>query len=258
MVVTTDAFVLKSLKYRDTSRIVTLYTREFGLLQGIAKGIRTLKNNFGGALEPLTISQVVLYKKENRDLHLITNGSVLFHLKNIHSSLSHLSIGFAISEILYRCTNHEEKNEQLFQLIVDTATELNTSPSPLKYLYAFQLKYAQYMGYAPSFDRCSACEKDIGEEHRVEFQVLNGTVLCWHCAHVNGTRSTDQTSYTMNLLLSREACLVLRTLSSVDVRVLREVTIDPGLGNEIEYLLRRYFQYHFGELRYLKSLVLLQ
>ena len=50
---TTDAIVLKAMKYRDTSRIVTFYTRAFGKLRAIAKGARGPKNKFGSALEPL-------------------------------------------------------------------------------------------------------------------------------------------------------------------------------------------------------------
>ena len=66
MLIKTEAIILKSMKYRDTSKIVTFYTKEFGKLKGIAKGARTAKVNLVAALEPMTHSMLVIYKKEHQ------------------------------------------------------------------------------------------------------------------------------------------------------------------------------------------------
>jgi DNA repair protein RecO (recombination protein O) len=73
MIVKTEAIVLKTMKYRDTSKIVTLFTKNYGKLSAVAKGARDRNLRFGSALDSLSHVQVVLYKKEGADLHLLPN-----------------------------------------------------------------------------------------------------------------------------------------------------------------------------------------
>ena len=77
MLVTTEAIVLRSRKQGDTSKIVSLYTRDYGFVDVIAKGAREMKSKFGSALEPFTLSKVTFYKKEGRDLYLLANAEVI-------------------------------------------------------------------------------------------------------------------------------------------------------------------------------------
>ena len=61
MIVKTEAIVLRGRKQGDTSKLATLYTRDFGKIDVIAKGAREQKSKFGGALEMFARSTVVLY-----------------------------------------------------------------------------------------------------------------------------------------------------------------------------------------------------
>ena len=72
MLTKTEAIVIRSMKYGDSSKIVTFYTRQFGKLKGIAKAARRSNNKFGSSLEPLSHVMLVVYKKDHRDLHLIS------------------------------------------------------------------------------------------------------------------------------------------------------------------------------------------
>ena len=64
MIAKTEAVVLRSMKYRETSRIVSFYTKQFGKISGIVKGARSPKNAFGSALQPMSHVSLVLYKKD--------------------------------------------------------------------------------------------------------------------------------------------------------------------------------------------------
>ena len=67
-IVTTEGIVLKTHALGDTSRIVTVYTRDHGLRKFVAKGARKLPSRFGYALEPLSRSRFVYYEKAVREL----------------------------------------------------------------------------------------------------------------------------------------------------------------------------------------------
>ena len=70
MLVTTEAIVLRSRKHGETSKIVTLYSREYGKVDVIAKGARDIKSKFGGALEAFAESRIVFYKKDKPEAAL--------------------------------------------------------------------------------------------------------------------------------------------------------------------------------------------
>ncbi len=152
MLVKTEAIVLKSMKYRDTSKIVTFYTKEYGKLNGIAKGARSAKNKFGSALEPLTHSMLVLYKKEHRDLHLISQCDAIDSFRNFTEDLDRMSIGLAVLELVNQLTHDEERKPALFPLLLETLSALNSSTKNYEtYLQAFRLRLAALFGLCAEF-----------------------------------------------------------------------------------------------------------
>ena len=70
----TTALLLRSLRFGDTSRIVTVLTPEYGKWSAVAKGVRGPKSRFGASLEILTLSSLVVYYRRGRDLQLISDG----------------------------------------------------------------------------------------------------------------------------------------------------------------------------------------
>jgi hypothetical protein len=87
-IVTTEGIVLKTHALGDTSRIVTVYTRDHGLRKLVAKGARKTPSRFGYALEPLSRSRFVIYLKPDRDLHLLSRAEVVDALGSRLADLS--------------------------------------------------------------------------------------------------------------------------------------------------------------------------
>ena len=68
----TTAIVLRTVEFSETSLIVTLLTRDFGLVSALAKGARRPKGPFEGALDLLAVCRVVLIRKNTDALDLLT------------------------------------------------------------------------------------------------------------------------------------------------------------------------------------------
>ena len=73
----TEGIVLKTHALGDTSRIVAIYSRDFGLIKLVAKGARKTPSLFGYSLEPLTRARYLIYYKPNGDLHLLSQADTL-------------------------------------------------------------------------------------------------------------------------------------------------------------------------------------
>ena len=150
MIVTTEAIVLRARKQGETSKIVTLYTRQFGKVQTIAKGARESKSKFGGALEMFARSSVVFYKREKHDaLHLLSKAETIDSHARILRSLKKMETAMSLVELMFHAMHDEEANSDLFDLLAGTLraiAESDEASAPLLQL-RFYLRFVKEMGF---------------------------------------------------------------------------------------------------------------
>ncbi|MEO8209558.1 MAG: DNA repair protein RecO [bacterium] len=151
-IVKTDAFVLKSFNYGDTSKIVTLFTKEFGKLNAIVKGARNYKSKLCGTLETMNYISVVIYLKENRELQLISKSEYIKSFQNILADFDKLQAAFKIIEILNKSVIEREINKTIFELLIHSYEKLNgSSENSLSSLLYFQIELVKILGLSPDF-----------------------------------------------------------------------------------------------------------
>ena len=142
-----EAVVLKSQKYGETTKILTLYTLAFGKIQVIAKGARSTKGKFWGSLEMLNYVSIVFYRKENRDLQFLSQADIIKPFLRIRNELGRMSLAMIACEWINRGEQGESNNPQLFKLLVETLSGLNDVDSGLKnVLRCFQLHFLELHG----------------------------------------------------------------------------------------------------------------
>jgi DNA repair protein RecO (recombination protein O) len=255
MIVKTEAIVLKSMRFRDTSKIVTFYSRRYGKIKGIAKGARDITSKFGGALEPLSLVSVVLYRKEQRQIQLISQCDLIHRYRDIHSNISKMAVGLGILELLQRATHDEEENAALFNLVKGVLQTLERADrNPINILRAFQLRLGTIFGYGVQLECCFKCARvfESAPPGKPAFFVpARGGAICEKC--VQGEHLDNPgVKISVGGLLSMQQLLVA-ALQSVPL-----VTISEQEGNEIDESLRLYVQQHFDGIRSLRSLEMLQ
>ena len=98
MIITTEAIILHSRKYSDTSKILVAFTRDEGKVSLIAKGARNPKSKFGGCLEPLSFSSLTIYKKANKELHTLGKAEIITPLRRLTADYDKLTTALSIAE----------------------------------------------------------------------------------------------------------------------------------------------------------------
>jgi DNA repair protein RecO (recombination protein O) len=250
------------MKYRDTSKIITFYTKEYGKIKGIAKGARTAKNKFGSALEPLTHSLLVFYKKDNQELHLISQCDAITTFKNLTEDLDRMVSALGVIELVNQVMHDEEPNPAIFSLIVETLTALNLSEKNYDTLLnSFRLRLAAIFGYKPNLELCGECGDQIimnDSQKQFTFQVAKGAVHCSRCSGINNYSKNYITDNSMYLSISAQGLQFLRRMMQSKISSLANLEYDARIGNEIDELLRLYLQYHFDGIKPLKSTTIFQ
>ena len=177
-IVTTDAIVLRAMKYRETSKIVTFYTREAGKLAGIVKGARRRNNRFGSALEPMSHVALVVFRKEGREIQTVAQCDHLHRYPRLTADLAAMAAGMSIIELTGMVAHEEERNVPLFDLLAGTLGALNRAERHASnFRWYFELKLLEIAGVRPVLDRCAVCRKGVKDSGAALFHIARGGVL---------------------------------------------------------------------------------
>ena len=240
--------VLYSRKQGETSKIITVYTCEFGKMSVMAKGSRGVRSKYTGALETFNYIGMVLYTKENRSLNYLSDAHTIESFSRLHRNLGKMTLASIVCEIVEKSERENQSHPPLFQLLLDTLNTLDGNERGLRNVVrAFQIQFVSIAGFEPSLDRCRQCGKETPDIQNL-ISLEHGSYSCRACTIPN---QSDRE-------LSDKAILMLRWLSNAPVSQSVRAAIPARLGRELDILLMEYMAYHMEELAGLKSVAYLQ
>lgn len=148
----TRGIVFKYFKYRDSSIIVKIFTEEFGLQTYIVNGVRSSKAKGKIAFyQPLTLLELVAYKKPNADINRISEIRCSHPLKSIPFEIIKSSIGVFLSEVLYKVIKEDESVTALFDFVYHSIEVLDSLDSNYQNFHLqFLIKLSHHLGFGIS------------------------------------------------------------------------------------------------------------
>ncbi|MBL7973769.1 MAG: DNA repair protein RecO [Candidatus Kapabacteria bacterium] len=236
MIITSEAIVLHSRKYSDSSNILTLYTPDRGKVSVIAKGSRKPKSKFGAAVMPLGIISATYYFKPGRDLQTLSNAETVVPLRVIGESFEHLTTGLAIAESVNSTTHPDEQNAELYDLLKQSLVALNTAgQNTYAYFVWFTLRLAEVTGFMIDLHHCAETQLPIVAEPTPEyyFSFADGSPY-------SQSDSTVQSGYR----LTGVTLALLQTIAQTGLDDVRNIPVSEQLRNEIHHFFTNYFSFH--------------
>ncbi|MCB0857654.1 MAG: DNA repair protein RecO [Solirubrobacterales bacterium] len=178
----TEAVVLRTIRYGEADRILHLYTREYGRLGAIAKGVRKPRSRFGGRLEPFFRLSLVLHRSRG-DLHTVTSAETIEGYARLRASGNGIAAAAdACGGVLRLLDGVEEPNEPAYNLLCRYLELVDQNPEgPIASaagMVAFRLKLALAAGFAPELSGCARCGST---DHMTAFSGAAGGVVCPTC-----------------------------------------------------------------------------
>ncbi len=126
----TKGIVLRTVKYGETSVIVTVFTELFGVQSYLVNGVRTsTKKGSGKAslFQPAAILDLVVYHNELKHLNRIKEFKWGFLYQHILSDVQKNAVALFMVELLTKCLKQPEPNPDLFQFTEDCFLYLDKS-----------------------------------------------------------------------------------------------------------------------------------
>ncbi len=229
MIIRTDAVVLRSMDYGETSRIVTLLTREKGKLSVLAKGARLPKSRFGSSLQPMSYIQAIFYHKPTRGLQTLRESAHVRLFSGIGREMEKIVLGLRMMELLSALMQEEQCHPPAFNLALEALERLDAADARAANVWMyFQLRLASVLGFAPVIDRDAV--QALTEEGGV-LTLDTGTVRPLETAG-GGRRA------------SRPALRAFAVFARADLDVVMRMRMEPGVRREVERLVEAYLRYH--------------
>lgn len=175
------ALVLRCVDFSESSLVVTLFTREFGKIEALAKGAKRLKNPFDSALDLMSLCRIVFLRKSTEALDLIIEAKLLRRFRCPARQLAPLYAGYYVVELLRDLTARYDPLPELFDLANQTLEGLSGGQPVWRWVFRWELGALRLLGHMPSLDTCVGCGKRIQASLRVTFSPLEGGILCELC-----------------------------------------------------------------------------
>ncbi|MDD3237275.1 MAG: DNA repair protein RecO [Candidatus Gastranaerophilales bacterium] len=203
----TDAINLRSYNLSEADKIVVMYSKEKGLIKGVAKGTKKPTSKLGARMDMLVANKLMLHKGKNLDT--ICQAEALNTFLNLRQDMDKLFYSMYCSEIVNNFGIENDPNSfevyDLFYNFLNTLAATTKKEDILLSVLRFQLKMMYLSGYSLELDSCSKCGEKLGEEN-LYFAFEHGGLICSNC------RSTSVNAIKFHYKIKD----FLKTLQSLD------------------------------------------
>jgi DNA repair protein RecO (recombination protein O) len=158
MLTKTQAIVLPSLKYGETRLIVDMFTRSQGRQSFIVSIPKSVKGKIKKQLfQPLTLLEIEYDLRPKLQLQKLSDVRLASPFSSIPFDPNKLSISLFIAEFLYYALRSEQRNEPLFDYIVNSIQWLDAQTNRFANFHlVFLMRLSRFLGFYPNLDHYQA------------------------------------------------------------------------------------------------------
>lgn len=187
--------MVRTYDFGEADRVVVLLTRNHGLVRGVAKGVRKVKSRFGSRLQPFVDVDVQVYP--GRGLSTITGADTVTYCgARIIDDFDRYAAACAVMEVAEKLS-YDQGDPELFALVQEALTNLQTDQHPTLVLDAFMLKATEHAGWGLSLFNCANCQTP--GPHKA-FNTTVGGAVCNNCRPTGSMDVNPETLHDMWLL----------------------------------------------------------
>ena len=147
----TKGIVLRTIKYGETSLVVTIFTELFGVQTYMVNGVRSSKKSGAKAnyFQPAAILELVVYHSDAKTMHRIKEFNWYCLYNNVLTDVIKNSVAAYVVELLFKCLKQPENNADLFNFCEDVllALDKNTVRATANFPLFFALHLPYFLGF---------------------------------------------------------------------------------------------------------------
>ncbi|MBO5555633.1 MAG: DNA repair protein RecO [Oscillospiraceae bacterium] len=241
---TTQALVLREVRYKEADRILTLFTATDGKITAKARGALRKSSRTAAATQQLTYGEMTLF--ENRGKWTVNEASVIEGFAGLREDIAAFSLGSYFAECLEALSIEDQPDPAMLQLGLNSLYALSRGLyDPLQIKAAFELRLMCLAGYEPDLRGCPVCGKEQPEDPILGLD--HGGICC---------RSCRRADFGAGASLCDASLAALRYVAFAPAKQLFSFHLEDGALTRLSDAAERYLQAHterrFSTLDYWK------
>lgn len=232
MIKQTEGIIIRSIAFSESSKILTVITKDYGVINILAKGAKRLKSPLRSTTINFTYGNFHLYYKENK-LSILICVDVLNPLSNIQKDIIKISYLNFLSDLTSQVIKQSD-DINIYNDYINALLKIEDGFDPMIITSIIELKYLSYLGVAPNLESCANCDsKDI-----ITLSVDKGGFICKNCL---------ETEY----IVSLKTIKIIQMLQYLDIFKITKISVSDEAKKEINFFIDSYYEKHTG--LYLKT-----
>ncbi len=228
-----EGIILSETNYSESSKILNVFTKEFGLIGIMSKGCRGMKSKLRGVSRKLIYGTFHFYHRE-KGVSTLIGVDVINSFNNTLTDLERVSYSSFILDLSLQVIRQNDDPE-IFDLLIDTLTKIEEGFNPLVMTNIIELKILDYLGVSPSIDSCGLCGSN---KNIVTLSADASGYICGDC-------------YKNEVLVSDKTIKMIRMYYYVDIKNITKLSVSDEVSFEINRFLDEYYDKYTG--LYIKS-----
>lgn len=229
--VTTEAIVLKSMRWGEADRIVTFFTLRLGKVRGIARGARRMKSRFGGTLEPFSSVTLTLFDKRHDSLASVSQVDIIEPFVVLRENIERISAASCMVALVDGVTADRDPSPTIFHGLLEGLRLLVQTDDPALLTLVFQIQVLGQAGFRPQLDHCAGCGRNVGSSSK--FSPSAGGLMCGPC---------DQGSWDYCLPISPGSIAFLKQARRMSFAQATRLKATGQVRSELEDIIETYAQ----------------
>ena len=231
--VRTRGVILRSQRWGDADRIVTLFSHNLGKMRGVARGARRMRTRFGGVLGPFGLVDVTLFQKTPEALGQISQIDLVASYSAIREDLTVMTAAARMVKMVEAITVDRDPSPELYAALVHGLESLSPEEDVALTTLLFQIHVLSHTGFRPRFDCCTECGKPAHHHRPQWFSPQSGGVVCQEC----GQRGMGRM-----LFLSKGSMAFIEQARRLSLPHLSRLKAMGSVRMEVETAMEAYFQ----------------
>ena len=189
--------MIKTQEFKESDKLVWLFTEDFGKITAIAKGARKNKSRYVSSTLPCSYGEFVLFK--GRNLYTINEVTIIDSFQQLLRNLETITYASYFNELIDIAMENEDVNMELFKDLVTAFYFIKNDVMDIEVLArAFETKLLKATGYGLNFKQCVKCRKKITISNNIDLQSYGP--ICKDCEKVNSIYISNPTYNTLKFL----------------------------------------------------------
>jgi len=233
-----EGIVISEVDYKESSKIINILTKEYGVIGLIARGTKQVKNKLSGVTTKLTYGYFHVRYKEN-GLSTLIEVDIIDNFKNIRKDINLMSYSLYLLELADRVYKHDN-DDGIYDRLIASLEKIDEGYDYKIITNIFELQMLDFLGIRPVIDECVNCGSKVDI---VTISSYRGGYLCKNCSH-------------NEVITSLKTVKLLRMFFYVDIAKISKLDVSLEVKKELSQFINDYYDRYSGI--YLKSREFLQ